>query len=66
MPEYERARKLTIVVNETTGVEAVEQLMGDSQTQWFDMSGKRISKPVGKGLYIMRNADGEARKVEIR
>lgn len=67
LPSASLSRSLTIVVSESTGVEAVEALEGETHVQWFDMNGRRISKPTKKGIYLMRTpADKMGKKVEIR
>ena len=67
LPSVSSSSRLTIVVGESTGVEAVEALTGEDAVQWFDLNGRRISKPVKKGIYLMRTpADKIGKKVEIR
>ena len=45
------ARQLTLVFDETTGIEAIDngQLTIDN---WYDLSGRKIQKPARKGVYI--------------
>ena len=45
------ARQLKIVVGDATGVSVVSGLPADSGT-WYDLSGRRVSKPAKKGVYI--------------
>ena len=46
------ARQLTIVFDETTGVNEVIEVNEVSDDSWYDLNGRKIQKPARKGVYI--------------
>ena len=47
------ARMLTgCLDDEATGIDSLRLLDADGSEQWYDLNGRRISKPTRKGLYI--------------
>ena len=47
------ARMLTgSLDDEATGIDSLRLVDADGTEQWYDLSGRRISKPTRKGLYI--------------
>jgi len=46
------ARQLTIVFDETTGVNEVIEVNEVSDDSWYDLNGRKIQKPARKGVFI--------------